>query len=56
MSNATLGAALDPLRGKCPAPFYDVKSFGLDGCTFPLWIINDLANKSSCGWTILCTG
>jgi len=34
MDNATLAYLNSPLRGNCPAPFYDVKEFGLDGCMF----------------------
>lgn len=29
MANTTLNS---PLRGLCPAPFYDASKFGLDGC------------------------
>lgn len=56
MNNATLAALADPLRGFCPPPFYDVKSFGLDGCKslFPCCPLADLTDINSRQWTFLC--
>lgn len=48
MDNATLAALSDPLRGRCPPPFYDVSQFGFDGCMSYLTSAESLANIYSC--------
>lgn len=53
MDNTTLAALASPLRGLCPAPFYDVAKFGMDGCRSHLLSKEATTDFRSCYWTVL---